>query len=110
MGRRYILAWVAGLLALPLHAETNLWQLATASAAVHRFSTLFTAQDVLHCLSTDADIDAAVNWCKTNGITRVFLEEFRDGYRADGQSLQRARDRFRSAAIAVSGCATTTLL
>jgi hypothetical protein len=101
---------MAGLLAVSLHAQTNLWQLAKDAAPVHRFSTLFTAQDVLHCLSTDTEIDAAVNWCKTNGITHVFIEVFRDGYRADGQSLQRARDRFRAAGIAVSGCVTTTLL
>ncbi len=101
---------MAGFLAISVNAQTNLWQLAKDCATFHRFSTLFTAQDVLHCLSTDADIDAAVNWCKASGITHVFIEVFRDSYRADRQSLLRARDRFRAAGIAVSGCVTTTRL
>jgi hypothetical protein len=103
-----MIAWLAGFLAAPTHAQTNLWQLAQDSATVHRFSTLFSAQDVLHCLSTDAGIDAAVDWCKKSGITHVFLEEFRDDYQAERETLQHARDRFRAAGFLVSGCVTTT--
>jgi hypothetical protein len=105
-----MIAWLAGFLALPTHAQTNLWPLAKDPAAIHRFSVLFTAQDVLHCLSTDAGKEAAMDWCKTTGITHVFLEEFRDGYLAERETLQRARDRFRAAGFLVSGCVTTTLI
>jgi hypothetical protein len=105
-----MIAWLAGFLAGPIHAQTNLWQLAQDSVSAHRFSTLFSAQDVLHCLSTDAGIDAAIAWCKASGITHVFLEEFRDDYQSDRETLQHARDRFRSAGFLVSGCVTTTLL
>jgi hypothetical protein len=105
-----LLAWLAAFLAAPTHAQSNLWALAKDSAPVHRFSSLFTAQDVLHCLSTDAGIDAAMDWCKASGITHVFLEEFRDNYQAERETLQRARDRFRSAGFLVSGCVTTTLI
>jgi hypothetical protein len=105
-----MMAWLAGFLALSVHAQTNLWQTAKDAAAVHRFSTLFTAQDVLHCLSTDTNIDAAVDWCKASGITQVFIEVFRDRYLADHQTLQHARDRFRAAGISVSGCVTTTVV
>jgi len=104
------MAWMAGFLAVSLHAQTNLWQVAQDSAAVHRFSTLFTAQDVLHCLSTDTNIDTAVDWCKASGITHVFIEVFRDHYLADRQALEHARDRFRAAGISVSGCVTTTVV
>jgi hypothetical protein len=107
---RFMIACLAGILAAPTHAQTNLWTLAKDSAVVHRFSVLFTAQDVLHCLSTEAGLDAAVEWCKTSGITHVFLEEFRDDYQSDRETLQRARDRFRAAGFLVSGCVTTTLL
>ncbi len=110
MRKRLMIAWLAGFLAAPIHAQTNLWQLAQDSAAVHRFATLFSAQDVLHCLSTQAGLDAAVEWCKSSGITHVFLEEFRDDYQAERDTLQRARDRFRAAGFLVSGCVTTTML
>jgi len=92
MRRLLLAACLSGFLATPSHAQTNLWQLAEDSASFHRFATLFTAQDVLHCLTTDAGSDAAVEWCKASGITHVFLEEFRDGYQAERDTLQRARD------------------
>jgi hypothetical protein len=105
-----MIAGLAGFLAAPARAQTNLWQLAKDSASAHRFSVLFTAQDVAHCLSADAGIDAALDWCKSSGITHVFLEEFRDDYQAERATLQHARDRFRAAGFLVSGCVTTTLL
>ena len=105
-----MMAWMAGFLAVSIHAQTNLWQVAKDSAAVHRFSTLFTAQDVFYCLSTDTNIDTAIDWCKASGITHVYLEVFRDGYRAEREYVQRARDRFRAAGFLVSGCVTTTLV
>jgi len=104
-----MIAWLAGFLAGPAHAQNNLWQLAQDSASVHRFSTLFSAPDVLHCLSTDAGIDAAIAWCKASGITHVFIEAFRDDYQPERETLQHARDRFRAAGFLVSGCVTTTL-
>jgi hypothetical protein len=110
MRKCFLIAWLAGLLAAAtsIHAQTNLWQLAKDSASVHRFATLFSAQDVGSCLSTDAGIDTAIAWCKASGITHAFLEEFRDGYLAERSTLQHARDRFRAAGLLVSGCVTTT--
>ena len=110
MRKLLIIAWLAGFLAASTHAQSNLWSLAQDSASVHRFSVLFTAQDVGHCLSTEAGMDMAVEWCKSSGITHVFLEEFRDGYLARREILQRARDRFRAAGFLVSGCVTTTII
>ncbi len=87
-----------------------LWTAAQQSADIHRFSTLFTAQCVYSYLSSDADIAASIQWCKESGITKVYLEEYRDGYQAERQTLTQARDRFREAGFQVAGCVTTTRL
>jgi hypothetical protein len=108
MRKSLIIAWLAAILAAPVHGQTNLWQLAKDSVGAHRFSTLFSAQDVLHCLSTEAGIDQAIAFCKSSGITHVFLEAFRDGFLNKKEVLEHARDRFKAAGIEVSGCVTTT--
>jgi hypothetical protein len=92
-------------------AQTNapsLWNLAYQNAQVHRFSTLFTAQDVRRFLSTDEGLGAALDWCKQTGVTKVYIEEFRDGYQAERPTLEKARKTFRTAGFEVSGCITTT--
>ncbi len=86
----------------------NLWDLARAQASVHRFSTLFDAHDVQRRLSDDAGRRSAIDWCKRTGVTKVYIEEFRDGYQAERVTLEAARDAFRSAGFQVSGCVTTT--
>jgi hypothetical protein len=108
MRKLLLLVWLAGFSALAADAPTNLWTLANDSASVHRFSTLFSAVDVLECLSTDAGRTEAIQWCKASGITHVFLEAFRDNFVADRNTLQKARDQFRAAGFLVSGCVTTT--
>jgi hypothetical protein len=103
---------VAGCLqaAPPPEPAPELWTSAQQSADIHRFSTLFTAQDVRDSLSSDAASDQAIRWCKASGVTKVYVEEFRDGYQAERQTLTQARDRFRAAGFLVSGCVTTTRL
>src|SRR6516164_8000129 len=63
-------------------SRPELWDLARSKQAVHRFSTLFTAQDVRERLATEDGIKAALRWCKQTGITKVYVESFRDGYQA----------------------------
>ena len=53
---------------------------------------------------------AALAWCRLNGVTKAYVESFRDGYRAPRDGLSRARDRLRAAGLEVSGCITTTRL
>ncbi len=84
--------------------------LARAKAGVHRFATLVTAQNARDRLKTDAGIDAAIDWCRKTGVTKIYLEEYRDGYQAPRDLLVPARDRLRAAGITVSGCVTTTRL
>jgi hypothetical protein len=89
-------------------APEDLWALARQNADIHRFSTLFTAQDVRDRLAADAGVEAAMDWCRRTAITKVYLESFRDGYQAERAALERARDRFRTAGFEVAGCITTT--
>ena len=84
--------------------------LAKGEAPAHRFSTLFTAQNVRDLLATDEGIDAAIRWCKATSIRKVYLETFRSRYTAQREALQRARERFRAAGFEVAGCVTTTLV
>ena len=87
---------------------TDLWALSRSQANTHRFSTLFTAHDVKNHLSNEESLKAAIDWCQQTAVTKVYLESFRDGYQAERDTLQRAKERFRSAGFEVSGCVTTT--
>src|SRR5208283_2997818 len=89
-------------------APQTLWALAQSRAGAHRFSVLFTAQDVRDSLSSDADIDRAIAWCLENGVTRVYIEAYRGDYRAERAALLRAKERFLAKGFLVSGCVTTT--
>jgi len=86
----------------------SLWDLVRSKQAVHRFSTLFTAQNVREHLANAEGLEAALTWCKQTGVIRVYLESFRDGYQAPRELLERARDRFRAEGFEVAGCVTTT--
>jgi hypothetical protein len=89
-------------------ATPDLWDLARQHERVHRFSTLFTAQDVRDRLSNPDGLARAIEWCQRTAITRVYVESFRDGYQADRAILEEARDGFRAAGLIVSGCITPT--
>ena len=108
---------VAGLFLLGTFVDTSaadrngapdLWKLAQNMKQVHRFSTLFTAHNVREYLATDDGIDKAIDWCRKTGVTKVYIEEFRDGYQADRAVIQHAKEKFLAAGFDVSGCVTTT--
>jgi len=88
--------------------SNDLWNLASKQAKVHRFATLFTAQDMRDSLSSDAGVEKAMDWCHATGVTHVYLETFRDGYQAPRETMIAARDRFKAKGFLVSGCVTTT--
>lgn len=104
--------WFAASLAagLPARGAEDLWKLALDKAGTHRFSTLFTAQQVGSHLGSDEGIDAAIDWCRKTAVTKVYIETFRNGHLARREALQHARDRFRQAGFEVSGCVTTTVV
>jgi hypothetical protein len=80
---------------------------APAARAV-QWETLFTAQDVRDHLATPAGREQALGFCRRMGISKVYVEVFRDGYQADAETLKASRDFFRHAGLEVSGCVTTT--
>jgi hypothetical protein len=86
----------------------SLGDLAKSKASVHRFSTLFTSHTVKNRLDNEAGLAAAVAWCRATGVTKVYLESFRDGYQADRAVLENAKKRFLAEGFVVSGCVTTT--
>jgi hypothetical protein len=76
--------------------------------AAVEWSTLFTAQDVRDHLATEQGHQDALEFCRKLGITKVYIESFRDGYQVEESTLKAARDFFRQAGLTVSGCVTTT--
>ena len=76
-------------------------------AAAVTWSTLFTAQDVRDHLSTEQGRQEALAFCRRMGVTKVYIESFRDNYQAEEATLKAARDFFRQASLGVSGCVTT---
>ena len=103
-----IALWSGSAAAAERASGSALWELAKAKQAIHRFSTLFTAQQVRDHLSTDKGIDAAIQWCRKTAVTKVYIEVFRDGYQAKREALRHAKERFQAAGVEVSGCVTTT--
>lgn len=89
-------------------APVDLWELGRKEAATHRFSTLFTAQDVRKHLSSEEGIAQAMDWCKKTAVTKVYIETYRDAYQAEKAALENARDKFKAAGFVVSGCVTPT--
>jgi hypothetical protein len=101
-------ALLAPVCAQPDSPPPDLWKLANDRAQTHRFSTLFCAQDVRDYLSDEPGLRNALEWCKRTGVSKVYLEAFRDGYRAERKALENAKRRFLSEGFVVSGCVTTT--
>ncbi|HEX2971172.1 MAG TPA: hypothetical protein VHP11_02495 [Tepidisphaeraceae bacterium] len=92
----------------PTSKVDSLWELAQSKRQVHRFSTLFTAQQVRDNLGSEEGLRLALAWCQKTAVTKVYIETFRGGYQADRNTLQRAKQRFEDAGFEVSGCVTTT--
>jgi len=92
----------------PAAPSQDLWAVAQKRASIHRFSTLFPANDVRRYLGTEEGLNEAVAWCKATGVTKVYLEVFRGNYQAEKETLVRARDRFAREGFVVCGGVTTT--
>jgi hypothetical protein len=111
-GRPFIMkAFISGICRHAILAGTALLVLALAAArplAAVDWETLFTAQDVRDHLATDEGRAQALEFCRRLGISKVYVEAFRDGYQADAETLKTARDYFAKNGLKVSGCVTTT--
>ncbi len=89
-------------------APTDTWALARRHARTYRVSTLIAADQVVNMLKDEAGVQRAIGWCKQHGITRVYIESYRDKVEPSDEALRRARDGFRTAGFLVSGCITPT--
>ncbi len=98
----------ATMLHQPAAASSETWALARRHARTYRVSTLITADQVVNMLKDEAGVHRAIGWCKEHGITRVYIESYRDKVEPSDEALRRARDGFRSAGFLVSGCITPT--
>jgi len=92
---------------LPGRAADVLWDDAQRQAELHRFSVLFDIQDVTNVLAYPAKLTEAIGWCRTNALTKVYIESFRNDYQADSNVLVNARVQFRKAGFEVAGCVST---
>ncbi len=108
IGAFCLLPFIATVPGAPAKDEYPPWNLALKNKETLRFCTLFSAQDVRRYLSSDEGLENAIRWCKDTAVTKVFIESFRDGYRAERKALETARERFRKAGIEPSGCITPT--
>jgi hypothetical protein len=89
-------------------SHIDLGQLANKECRIHRYSTLFSAQDVRDQLSSEEGLNKAIEWCKRTGVTKAYVETFRDGYQAERAALQNAKQTLSNAGLIVSGCVTPT--
>lgn len=106
----YLLGFGISLDYAPAAESSDLWTLAQAKQPIHRYSTLITASQVRDLLATEEGIDAAIDWCKKTGVTKVYIETFRSNYTAPEENLKRAKSRFLEEGFLVSGCVTTTIV
>lgn len=70
------------------------------------YSTLMFSEVVNEQLGTEDGIEEAIQWCKKHGISKVYLETYRNKIWAKRNLIERARDRFASAGFIVAGCIT----
>lgn len=88
----------------------NLWELALSRQHVHRFSTIFTAEQIQRDFSAQQGIDEAIDWCRRTAVTKAYIESFRSGVEADRDILTRTMDCFERAGIKTAGCVTPTIV
>ena len=92
----------------PTH-HSPIFGLAKSPARTMLLDALHSAKRRDH-LGDEQGLNAAIDWCRQTGVTKVYVETFRSNYFAPSELLQRARDRFRQSGIEVSGCVTTTIV
>lgn len=86
------------------------WALARRHAQTLRISTLIAADQVVRLSRDEGRLQRAIAWCKDHGITRVYVESYRDKVEPDDAAVRFTRDGFRTAGFLVSGCITPTRL
>ncbi|HOO55699.1 MAG TPA: hypothetical protein PLN69_02680 [bacterium] len=70
--------------------------------------TYIPAQSVARYLNSDEGLEQAVNLLKAHGVSKVFIDVYRDGYIPDKNVILKATDYFRKNGFTVAGGITTT--
>jgi hypothetical protein len=73
-----------------------------------KLSAWFTAQNINDLLPTPSGLDSAVAWCKSHGVTKVYLEAFGRGDYANRKTLLNAKNRFLKERLEVASGVTTS--
>jgi hypothetical protein len=104
----FFYCWVCiSLISSSLGHSQALWDLAMENKETLKISTLFMAQNVQKYFGAEEGIDEAIRWCMDAGISRVFIEGFRNGITVNSELLIHSKEKFKSAGIEASGCITT---
>ena len=80
--------------------------MSTASHPV--LSTYFMAAEIDRYLSTAAAVAEVVGGCRRHGLTRIYLETFRNGFQVPADLMAGALDRLRAAGFDPAGAVCTT--
>lgn len=71
------------------------------------FSTYFMASDFESHLASDPSIDEVISVCRGYGISRIYLETFREGLEPDRKRVAHARDRLQAAGFETAAAICT---
>lgn len=75
---------------------------------MHIFSIILMANTVRNELSKEDGIQNALEFFRSEGISKLYVESFRDGVFIEKELLISLRDRFEAEGFTVCGCVTTT--
>jgi hypothetical protein len=84
------------------------WDLARENSGELRFSVTMAPQALAGEQPGGEVAGDAIDWCKRNGFTHVYLRTFGSGRQADAETLVRAKERLAQAEITSSGLVVTT--
>ena len=80
------------------------------SAPPHVYSTLICAGQVEQWLGNATAIADTVTWLKAATISKVYVESYRGGLRANKTTLTNGRRALAAAGFTVAGCIATTAM
>ena len=88
--------------------SSSLWEYCRVHKDVLEFSTLVTARQVDRYFGLESDLEHAARCLRRLGVSRVFLETIRGGYRSKRENLERGRDFLKAQGFDVGAAITTT--
>jgi hypothetical protein len=85
------------------------WSLARANEDTLTFSTILTAGKLKHPDAASASrLDEIASWCSATGVTKIYVESYRNGYTAPRETVLHVSEGLRRRGLRVAGGVTTT--